>query len=542
MQSEFEEHWRAQPPHWRVVSVPERSGPHVLLADEYAGTRKALLHTFGSNVQLEADVRVLRHAERKGARLTFLLRHNSDRDRVEVTYGFGTGLWEVRERCGVVKKLRDKQLVNNPSRLLAIAAAPLPEGWNRVALTLVEGTLVATLNGQRLLEAKKLEHTSYGRAGFEVRHADVQIDDVKYQGDGEGRVHDGVKELGGMHDEIYSDVFRAPGGAITIKSNQNGQWGVLQSQDEGETWRFASGVGLDTRDLNQVVVFPNQHILDITGRAQNGGFVYEASSSKDGGKMWSPGIMLPREPSQSYMEAGRLHRVNGNRVFFLIDYARKQGSQLYYSDDEGAHWTAGQPFTPQSHPELFKRVKRIEAPHVVSCGGDRVATFFRTNRDYHYRSVSEDNGLTWSEPQPVFQLRSSLSDATFDFDPSDNFLYAAWLYELKRDPPGCKSEGQWPRERMVLTRSSDCGATWSYLMDLENWEGNDARWNQMVLRVIGEYVWISADAHVVSTNTCGGDAYSQGPPPLRHFDWRRLYRVDKRKLEPLPHMPLLLTR
>jgi hypothetical protein len=96
---------------------------------------------------------------------------------------------------------------------------------------------------------------------------------------------------------------------------------------------------------------------------------------------------------------------------------------------------------------------------------------------------------------------------------------------------------------MVLTRSTDCGATWSYLMDLDNWEGNDARWNQMVMRVIGDYIWISADAHVAAAPSCGGAAYRQhAKDPNKHFDWRRLYRVDKRKLVPLPHMPLLQTR
>jgi hypothetical protein len=542
MESETEEHWNAAPRHWRVVEAPERPGSHVLFADQMTGVRKALLHSFGSNVQLEAAFRVVRRAQHPGAQVSFILRENSDWDRVELTYRFASGLWEVRERTGVVKKLAEKQLVRNPSRLNALATAPLAEGWHQLALNLVEGNLVAVLDGQRLLEAKKLELQRYGRVGFEVRHAEVQFDDVTYMGDGEGRVHDGIKEIGGMHGEIYSDIFKSPAGAITVKSKQNGQWGVLQSTDEGETWRFASGVGLDTRDLNQVVTFGNQHILDITGKQQGGGFMYEASMSADGGAHWSPGVMLPRDPTAAYMEAGRLQLANAGRAFMVLDNARKQGTQLFYTDDEGAHWTAGQAFTPQTYPELFRRVKRFESPHVVSCGGDRVATFFRSNRDYHYRTLSDDNGLTWSDPQPVFQLRSSLSDAAYALDPKDGALYAVWMYELKRDPPGCESEGQWPRERMVLTRSNDCGATWSYLMDLENWEGNDARWNQMVLRVIGDYLWISADVHMVAATTCSGDSYSAGPEPFKNYDWRRLYRVDKRKLEPLPHMPLLLTR
>lgn len=542
MESDREEHWNAAPRHWRVVNAPERKGSHVLFADQLTGVRKALLHTFGSNVQLEAAFRVVRRSDKPGARITFIVRENSDWDRIELTYGVEAGLWEVRERTGVVKKVVDDRVERNPSRLIAVASTPLGEGWHHIALTLAGDDLVAVLDGQRLLEAKGLELTRYGRVGVEVRQAEVLFDDVKYLGDGEGRVHDGVKEIGGMHDEIYSDIFKTSAGAITVKSNQNGQWGVLQSTDDGETWHHVTGVGLATRDLNQVVVFPNQHILDVTGRSQGSGYLWEASVSADGGGTWSTGVNLPRDPTPGFCEAARLQQGNAGRVFMVLDNARKQGAQLFYSDDEGAHWTAGQAFTPQTYPELFRKITRFEAPHVVTCGGGRVATFLRSNRDYHYRSVSEDNGLTWSDPQPVFQLRSSLSDASYALDPKDGSLYAVWLYELKRDAPGCRSEGQWPRERMVLTRSSDCGATWSYLMDLDYWDGNDARWNQMVLRVIGDYLWISADAHVVAASTCGGDSYSQGPEPFKHFDWRRLYRVDKRKLEPLPHMPLLLTR
>lgn len=543
MESDEESRWNAAPRHWRVATAPNHQGARVLLANEYDGERKALLHTFGSNVQFEADFLVVRHNTDPKARLSFVVRENSNKDRVEINYDFAARQWEVREWTGVVEARSDGKLAHNPSRLLATTAAALPSGWNHLEIRVVQTNLIARLNGYELLTAIKLEQLGYGRVGFRVRYADVMFDNIEYAGDGEGRVHDGVKEIGGMPHEIYSDVFKTPTGLLTVKSNQ-GRWGVLQSADDGESWQFRANLELAQRHLNQVLVLDDQHVVDIsTNEVKPGNWVYDSRLSTDGGETWSSAVRLPRDPVVSYMEPGRLQLTGAGRLFFVIDNKRGQGSRLYYSDDEGKHWTAGAAFTPGTHPTIFRKIKRFEAPHVVSCGGDRVGVFFRTNRDYHYRAVSEDNGISWSDPGPVFTMRSSLSDAAFAFDPSDASVYAVWLYELRGDPPGCKSQGQWPRERMVLTRSTDCGATWSYLMDLDNWEGNDARFNQMVLRVIDDYLWVSADNHVAAApNRCGGAAYAPSLVPGKTYDWRRLYRIDKRKLSPLPRMPLLLTR
>jgi hypothetical protein len=552
MESEADENWKAPPPHWRVAvarDATDHAGERVFLADEAQGERKALLHTFGSNVQFEADVFVVKPSDNPKAKLKLLVRHNSDRDRIEVTYHFGEQQWEIREKTGAVKPRRDGKLINNPSRLLASTDKPLPAGWNRIEIVAVQSTVIVKLNGRELMTAVKVEHLNYGKVGVEVQYAEVMFDNFEYSGDGEGRVHDGIKEIGNMHNELYSDIFKMSNGLLTVKSHQ-GRWGVLQTADDGETWQASHGTPLTKRDLNQVALLDNQHVVDISARrvvaetkTTKPQYVYERTVSSDNGATWSEPVRLPRAPTHTYMEAGRLQRMPNNRLFFFIDNGRHLGTQLYISDDEGASWTVGAAMTPTTFPDVFKNRRRFEAPHAVQCGDGRIAVFFRTNRDYHYRTISDDQGSTWSDPVPVFTLRSSLSDAGYDYDPTDKSIYAVWNYELRRDPPGCKkTEGQWPRERMVLTRSTDCGATWTYLMDLDNWDGNDGRFNQMVLRVIGDYIWVSADTHTASApRTCGGAAYATTPMG-RNFDFRRLYRIDKRKLQPLPRMPLLLTR
>jgi hypothetical protein len=266
METEPDESWSAPPAHWRVVAAPDRPGGKALLADQSKGVRKALLHTFGSNVQFDADVLLTRQTANPQAKFSFLVRCNSDRDRIEITYNIARHEWEARERTGI-RKLRKDKLINNPSRLLATTEAALPLGWNHLEITVVQTTLIAKLNGHELLTARNLEHLNYGRVGFEVRSAEVMFDDVAYSGDGEGRVHDGVKEIGDMHNEIYSDIFKTSEGILTVKSNQHGNWGVLQSADDGQTWQFRSGIPLTARDLNLVAVF-GKHIVDVSANGQ----------------------------------------------------------------------------------------------------------------------------------------------------------------------------------------------------------------------------------------------------------------------------------
>ena len=535
MESGYDERWDDAQPHWVVDTEGDNQ---FLSAQQLTGERKVLLHTFSSNVVYSGDFRVVQHGNHEESQVTFVVRGNSAEDRVIVAYMFNKGRWELKERNGLVREISTNNVVENPSRLLTTADWQPDDKWHHIEVNTVDDEILVWLDDAPLMSATGLQHLSYGRTGVEVRWAHVHIDNIYLEGDGEGRVHDGVKEIGGMHGELYTDMFKRADGVLTIRSDQNGN-GVLESADDGDTFRFVREQELVRRELKNTIVLPNGNILDVS--FENAGY-FDAAVSTDNGKTWQEPVRLPDDPRNSddmkttYAESGRLHRVDNGRIFFVVPYGRSQGERVYYSDDDGASWTPGA-LLPVKQPD---GVARFEAAHVIGCGGSRVAAFLRANDGYNYRIVSNDNGMSWGDNQRMEALKTTLADSAFDQDPETGLIYAVWTYErrLDADVPDCNTQGQWPRERLALASSDDCGATWTYLMDVDFWQGNDARFNQMNLRVIDDYIWISVHNHVVSSEMCGGEAYTVGGPD---YDWRRLLRIEKDKLVPA-RMPPLLTR
>jgi hypothetical protein len=160
------------------------------------------------------------------------------------------------------------------------------------------------------------------------------------------------------------------------------------------------------------------------------------------------------------------------------------------------------------------------------------------DRDHHLMSTSTDNGVTWGVPAAVAAMRSSLADLAFATDPADNKIYGVWTYEARHD---CDSASQGPRERMVLTVSSDCGASWQYLMDVDNWEGNNGRFDNIMLRIIDREIWIGTTAELINQNPtiCDGFNEPKNVAPNPPVQERRLYRLALDKLVPKPMPPLL---
>lgn len=156
------------------------------------------MHTFGSNGFFEVDFKINSYNDLTNGLVSFIVRSNSAEDRVVAVYQFSDRKWYLKERNGAYKQSGDKVSVPNPSVTKGVSAAINYSGWNRVRLESNGSTVSLYVNGTPLLSANSFEHLNYGRVGMEVRYADVYFDNVVFRGDGEGRVHDGVKEVGGM--------------------------------------------------------------------------------------------------------------------------------------------------------------------------------------------------------------------------------------------------------------------------------------------------------------------------------------------------------
>jgi hypothetical protein len=88
--------------------------------------------------------------------------------------------------------------------------------------------------------------------------------------------------------------------------------------------------------------------------------------------------------------------------------------------------------------------------------------------------VSGDNGKTWQSPRVILNAGSGQFDAQIAVDPGDRHtLYAAWLENRKRE--------------VMLARSADSGATWSYTIAARS----DEQLDKPALAVRGQNVYVA---------------------------------------------------
>ena len=87
--------------------------------------------------------------------------------------------------------------------------------------------------------------------------------------------------------------------------------------------------------------------------------------------------------------------------------------------------------------------------------------WFRSGDGYQYKSISYDNGMTWSQPIPAIEFKSPNAPLSMKRNPENGDLYAIWNdYHPSRSvrfEPGVIG-----RTPLVIGRSSDNGVTWSH--------------------------------------------------------------------------------
>jgi len=88
--------------------------------------------------------------------------------------------------------------------------------------------------------------------------------------------------------------------------------------------------------------------------------------------------------------------------------------------------------------------------------------------------ISNDDGKTWQPPRVMFESGSGQFDAQIAVDPADRHtVFAAWLENRKRE--------------VMLARSSDFGATWSFTVAVRS----DEEFDKPALAVRGQNVYLA---------------------------------------------------
>ena len=135
----------------------------------------------------------------------------------------------------------------------------------------------------------------------------------------------------------------------------------------------------------------------------------------------------------------------------------------YYSDDDGATWTQ----SPTWWALPVVSGAGLQEPGVVELADGSLFSWARTDVGCEYSFRSQDNGATWSAPEPT-DLKSPLSPASIKRLPQSSALLA--IYD--------DHSGRFPfdpdrRAPLVAAVSADGGRTWSMPRVLEagrvNW-------------------------------------------------------------------------
>ncbi|MHA3024658.1 sialidase family protein [Mycobacterium sp. BMJ-28] len=226
--------------------------------------------------------------------------------------------------------------------------------------------------------------------------------------------------------------------------------------------------------------------------------------STDGGRSWGEtGVLLPETDAGGVFVRQPLVRLPGGRLLLPIFHCvripgqrwvgDRDYSSVMISDDDGRSWRLV--VVPDSTGCVHMNIGRL-------ADGTLVALYRSRKADFIYRSVSTDDGDTWSPPAPT-ELPNNNSSIQFVVLPGDRLALVfnessaadatarrTSLYDeidddgLAADGPAPVTESQvtesgdghtafWgaPRAPMTLALSHDGGVTWPVRRDIETGDG-----------------------------------------------------------------------
>ncbi|MBQ9873291.1 MAG: exo-alpha-sialidase [Thermoguttaceae bacterium] len=272
---------------------------------------------------------------------------------------------------------------------------------------------------------------------------------------------------------------RAADGAIVTVNGTESHWSV----DEGKTWESAPALDKEkfqildfsivrAKDDSLVVAFDNGKELK-SGKWNEGSVkdweipVYSIRS-EDNGRTWSEPVALQRDwvgalRAMTTLESGRIV------LAAMAIEPWHHNIPVYYSDDQGRSWTKTQ--TIDMKGSKINDHDGAMEPKILQKKDGSIYMLIRTTRGVFYRSISKDEGVTWSEPEPTgiennnsFGELAKLSDGRWVLVWNRDEKFPAFGYEP--DPKDWVVEDMsysWIRRRneLSIAFSSDEGETWT---------------------------------------------------------------------------------
>jgi len=166
-----------------------------------------------------------------------------------------------------------------------------------------------------------------------------------------------------------------------------GSW-VVESSDAGKTWSAARTICNEDYYCSSPIRELTDGTLILGLYAEKGGDGYGASTtSKDGGKTWTPVVNIPNGGKRLDAETDII-RLNDGRLY-AAQRSPNESMRFSISADNGAAWSTSEDMGFQGHCPYLHR-----AP-----GGGAILCAFRWHsKNGTYLCVSTDECKTWSAP------------------------------------------------------------------------------------------------------------------------------------------------
>lgn len=187
---------------------------------------------------------------------------------------------------------------------------------------------------------------------------------------------------------------------------------------------------------------------------------YYVRFSDDEGQRWSKEISVMAKPAYGAVYNSAPIQLNSGRILAPYSYSpdvEKENHfrvKVYYSDDGGQNWAEGKTVI-----DLPKR--GAMEPGLVELKDGSILMHLRTQLGRVYKSNSSDQGVTWSEPQPM-PLKNPESPTAMARIPSTGDLLV--IFNNNYNPKGLHHFGA--RRPLTAAISRDEGETWSHFHNI----------------------------------------------------------------------------
>ncbi len=190
--------------------------------------------------------------------------------------------------------------------------------------------------------------------------------------------------------------------------------------------------------------------------------------SSDEAQSWSEPVLCTPRRTYNVVNNDRVVRLASGRLLMpaSIHYPpeaeqkyRRGSATCYISDDDGVVWeqAAGELQAPQQSQS------GLQEPCVIELKDGRVMMLCRTDMGCHYRSYSEDGGITWSQVEPTALVTRCVSPASIRRVPRTGDILIVYT-DHGSMPPDVQAK----RTPLVTAISRDEGETWEHHKVLED--------------------------------------------------------------------------